>query len=485
MKYITKRFFYSSLVAFLFLTASCESKPVTGTNYVIFCAPGLEDSQAEAVFFEIRRFIAGDLKHNPQNPGMNPGDTIAVFDANSMQRIGPQIVMPSNARTQFKKSQEAAPMLKMLRNFLIKEPPYEGLAPAPINIPRLVSNYKEMLDSSDAKVLMIGSPLYHDDVPAHDMREGWLSDGYFAQPPSVTVFSVQNKEKNLRGHSFRICAILDEKGYGTENKNAHQDMIKRFWAIFLNKCGGSLVSFQSDIATAFKSLRRDDLEEIPHEFDPNDKEMGIRTSKTELLPKITTATQPVPVEENQNSATQATDLTSSRSHEELSQAAASLQGGLSWLQDKPEQFNETHKNLANLKDFEWKTRIGLKWPTNAEFRDMDLDLYVRPKDASHELSFRKTESLEGKHLKDFPADSIAKYGFEIVDLHTSTDPANLQIWVNAYSGKPPSGFQGEVRILHRGVVKAYPIQIKATSGNQGRDANNRNRSPYWTAVASE
>lgn len=439
-------------------------------NYVIFCSPGLNKIHKNTIALEFQKFVSGGSgKPNEPQVGMKPGDSIQVFDASSMMQIGPETIIPPNARTATLQYQAAADLVRAFLGFLRDE----TLEAKPLNVPKLVSSYKENVSSSDAKVLIIASPLYYDDVPAHDMREGWLSDGYFGQPPSVTVFSVQHKEKNLRGNTFRICTTLQDQDYGTDNKNAHKDMVRRFWAIYFNKCGGSLVSFQSDIPTAFRSLTREDLDGIPHDFNPDDTEMVVRRSQTELH-KVQVEKQPV---------SDVTYTEVSRS-EELISKAAQVQGGKDWISADPTRFNKENEDISALQGFQWKTRIALKWSTDGDFKDVDLDLYVRPRESSHELHFHKTESPEGIHLKDFPADSIAKYGFEIVDLKSSVDPGDLQIWVNAHSGSSSKGFEGEVRILHEGKLAAYPFHIKATTGNKGREANNRNRSSFWASISA-
>ena len=462
---------------------SCHAKDkINGTNYVVFCSPGLSAQQKDAVTAEFQKFVAGGSgKSNAPRSGMQVGDSIQIFDASSLRQIGSEILIPESARTPQLQYKEAAPLVKAFLEFLRDA----TLPAAPANIPKLVSTYKEKVNAKDARVLIIASPLYHDDVAAHDMREGWLSDGYFTQPPSVTVFSIKNKESNLRGNTFRICTTLSDNNYGTENKNAHQEMIKRFWAIYLNKCGGALVSFQSDIATGFNTLTKDDLDEIPHEFDPNDKEMVIRRSKIDIQGKISTEISNSNLEEKKDNAQGDTQKDAAINERAKAAAAEELQNGLSWLHSDPDEFNSKNAAITGSSNFDWKTRIGLIWATNADFKDQDLDLYVRPTSSSHELCFNHTESQSGRHLKDFPADSIAKYGFEIVDLTSSVSPKDLQIWINAYSGSPKNGFRGELRVLHNGVLKSYPVKINATSGNKGGDSKNRNRSKYWASVSAE
>jgi hypothetical protein len=441
------------------------------SDYVVFCAPGLAKDDKETVWLEFQKFVAGGGgKANDPKRGMKPGDTIQVFNASSLRQIGPEVLIPDSARTPALQLKAAADLIDAFKRFLSDE----TLKSAPVNLPGLVSTYKEKVNSEDAKVLLIGSPLYFDDVEAHDMRQGWLSDGYFAQSPDVTVFSVANKQDSLRGNTIRFCTLLDDDEYGTDNKHAHQDMLKRFWALYIAQCGGKLVSFQQDIVTAFQVLPKDDLEEKKFAVDPEDKEMVVRKSKTNLRDRSSEAALATQEESNTPAAKDQIGSTG---------AKLSPSSDLDWLfVSDAKSFNQASRDTSSGSNPQWVTRIGLVWPTEGEHADQDLDLYVRPESSTQELSFRKTESPEGRYVKDFPSNSSAKYGFEIVDLTTDESPANLQIWVNAYSGKPQSGFRGEVRVLHKGVLNVYPVKIAATSGNEGGESRNRNRSKFWTAV---
>jgi len=452
------------------LSLACSGAAMAA-DYVIFCAPSLAKDDKEAVWLEFQKFIAGGGgKANDPQRGMKPGDTIQIFNASNLKQIGPETVIPESARTPALQLKSAADLIDAFKRFLSDE----SLKSTPVNLPGLVATYKEKVNSKDAKVLLIGSPLYFDDVEAHDMREGWLSDGYFGQSPDVTVFSVENKQGSLRGNTIRFCTLLDDDEYGTDNKRAHQDMIKRFWALYIAQCGGKLVSFQQDVVTGFQVFPKDDLEEKKFAINTEDKEMVVRRSKTELRERSSDAAS-VAQEEAQTQA--------SKDQIGGSGGSGTPSSDLDWLfATDAESYNREVKNHPSAGNRPWVTRIGLVWPTEGEHADQDLDLYVRPESSTEELSFRKTATPDGRYVKDFPSSSSAKYGFEIVDLTTEEPPPNLQIWVNAYSGQPPSGFRGEVRVLHKGTLNVYPIRIDATSGNQGAEARNRNRSKFWTAV---
>jgi len=461
---------YKSLaMAILFVAFGLLMVPASATraaDYVIFCAPGLAKGDKESVWLEFQKFVAGGGgKINDPKRGMKPGDTLQLFNASTLRQIGPELLMPDSARTPALQLKAASDVSDAFKRFLSDE----TLQAAPANIPGLVATYKEKVNAKEAKVLVIGSPLYFDDVEAHDMRQGWLSDGYFAQPSEVTVFGVAGKDASLRGNTIRFCTLLDDGEYGTENKRAHQDMIKRFWALYLAQCGGKLVSFQQDIVTAFQTLAKDDLEEKIYSLNPNDQEMVVHKSKIELRSSM--------------------DISESSSLERTSantRTQFSSDSDLAWLfADDVDGYNKGSGERPSTPGRPWVTRIGLVWPTEGDYADQDLDLYVRPRSATEELSFKTVQTDAGRYIKDFPAQSSAKYGFEIVDLTAEESPSDLQIWVNAYSGNPKSGFRGEVRVLHKGLLKVYPVDIAATSGNKGTDAHNRNRSKFWAVVDAQ
>ena len=462
-----------SLVLTLLPTHAESSQPAPN-NYVIFCSPGLSKEQKKLVALEFQKIIAGGSgKGNDPQSGMKPGDTLQVFNASNLALLG-ELRMPESARTANLQFKAGADLVKGFFDFL----KIDNATDIPAKIPSLVSSFKEKVRAKDAKVLIIGTPLYFDDVTAHDMRKGWLSDGYFQQQEDVTVFSTLNKEKNLRGCTFRFCTLLGDENYGTKNKGSHKDKVKRFWALYFNQCGGKLVSFQSDIPTGFQTLLKDDLEEFTYSVNKNDKRMMLVTSETELSPGDTTK---IPVGEGIN-ITQVDGINnvSTSTNQTISMSGDDL----SWITADPQNYNKTHSN-GDVGQTQTATRVALTWPTGGENADQDLDLYVRSKNSTEELCYKLNQSKDGKYTKDFPANSKAKFGFEIVDLNSNVEPANLQIWVNAYSGKPKVEFTGEVRVLHRGKLTVYPVKINAKSGNQGADSNNRNRSKYWIDVFVE
>lgn len=427
-------------------------------NYVVFISPNLEDSKKQELFKEFSYWIIGGTgKATDANFGMKPKDTLQLFDGGSLRSLlSRTFVMPSECDTPKKRLKATEEVRAAINKFLSqKQTEFTD-----IDIPKIASSYKQMVDAKDARVLFIGSPLYHDDVEAHDMRQGWLSDGFFQQPLSVTAFSVEGRENSFRGNSIVFCTVSDDI-YGTENKNAHMEGVKRFWSLFISQCGGKLVGYQSDLNVGLSNLTKDDLNEIgPFKVDPEDNSMRVIKSKN--TKRVENSAAPiVPVVENQVETVP--DLTSSE---------------YTWLTKNADAWNaETKGRVVNK-----NTKLGLTWKTSPDNgKDADLDIYVRPKDSPDELFYKNPKTSQGIHYKDF-SNPDASHGFELVSLNTPIAPENLEIWVNVFGGASKNGFSGEVRILSGGKLSSYPFTIPTKQGDQGASANKRSQSKNWVQI---
>lgn len=432
-------------------------------NFVIFCSPGLSKQQKDQVLIEFQRFVSGGGGQKAsRTKGMVPGDTIQVFDAATLNQVTRLFQIPDSARTPNLQFKTAGQAVSELRDFLKNAKADDAL----VKLPQLVSSFRQKVAAKDAEVLLIGSPLYHDDVAAHDMRQGWLSDGYFAQEPSVTVFSTTTKSGALRNNAFRFCTLTDDI-WATENKGSHQEMTQRFWSLFVNLCGGRLVSFQSDIPTAFQSLVIDDLQDLVslNGYKPDsDDRMEVRSSRTLLAPQSTT---------------EQTTVASARSSS--NEAAIDLsRPEFSWLTSDASVYRKAHPSRGKL-PAQGRVRVGLTWSTESNPAVTDLDLHVNAGDPEDELSFRKVSTRAGRHYKDF-SNPKANHGFELVDLDGKVNPDDLKIWVNAFAGRSPRGFTGEVRVLYEDQLFDYPFSITAKQGNGGADSSKRASSMNWSEI---
>ena len=434
-----------------------------GRSFIIYCAPDLPESSKAILKTQIQYFIAGGSgASNQPKWGMRPGDSLRICDGSKRVQIGETLRIPEAARTPVLQLQCATGTIKAFLEFL-KTSPSDGKA-AGLNLPLIFS---DEFQEKEAKILLIGSPTYHDDVAAHDMRDGWLGDGYFNQSRTVTVFSVSGKKDNLRNATVRFCTL--EVPWGTSNKLAHQEMVKRFWAIFIHECGGNLISFHPDVREELAALASSEARPllIDPPRDASEQSMKMHQSLIQLQPPVALS----PPLENPTAPPQII--------QEIGTSTKEIKAVPDWITIDPKLYNKNNPPPTHLpaKD---NIRIGLTWSTS-ESTAADLDLHVRPSQGDEELSFRNTKTPQGKHYKDF-SNPQANNGFELVDIDIPVDPKQVSIWINAFKGTARNGFDGEVRVLYGGTLGVYPVHIPVNKGNDGADAAQREKSSYWVKV---
>lgn len=455
----------------LALIAACSSSLYAASpkhepkNFAVFCSAGLPAPEKEKVLIEFQKFVAGggSPKADP-NAGMVPGDTIRLYDAQTLDTIGDPLTIPPNARTAVLQLNSAKGVVESFRKFL-KE---SDRPDAVVNLPRLVESFREKVPETNTSILLIGNPMYHDDVSAHDMRQGWLSDGYFSQDHSATVFSTQGRAGMMGGNKVVFCTIPDD-GWGTENKGVHQERTRRFWSLYLGECGGSLVSFQHDASTAFHDLVSGSLQDIAqlnsYKIDPEDKQMVVWKSITEMQKGTKSGI-----------AASGTIMASGTN------AVIDL-SGLDWLTKEAAEFQRIHPGPSPIPETS-KCTVGLLWSTVDNPPDTDLDLHVRLKGSKEDLYWKNNHTSLGTHYKDF-SNPDAKHGYEIAEINVPVKLKDLDIWVNVFKGESTQGFSGEVRVLYAGKLFSYPFSIPGTNGNGGAETPSRNKSLSWSRIPTE
>lgn len=543
MKRILSSFFlFAALSAQCLLLTSCDSQAQSGTPRVfeIYLSPDLPEATREELKKQIQYFIAGV----EGKPGMQTGDVLTIRDGASTNPIGEEVNTRKQDRIPKLRLKNAEATVQSLKSFLDSPKSTEGRSA--LNLAKILSTRQTQ---PNTRILVIGSPIYHDDVEAHDMRRGWLSDGYFNQPPQITTFSVQGKQANLQNARISIATVGAEWGAGAEDN--HRRGVERFWAIFTQENGGTLVYFDQAVEGGLKSLMAENPAEVAivPPRDKEDKKLAIHTGKIEILrppeqqtiqsgetltlrvdatgPEDSTYQwfkngQPIPeatqsvytvesatLEHNGDYTVRissgADTVTTSPVRIEVQQTISASQASPNpaptpepvaaptplppitpdgpapdWLTQPVEDYRRSNPEPPILpgKDY---LMIGLRWPTDRN-HNQDLDLHVRPLSGKEELSFRNTKTSEGIHYKDFQTNPNANHGYEVVELLVPVAPESVEVWVNAYSGKDPEGFTGEVRLYYAGALRAFPFEIQAKSGNQGADVIRRTTSPHWTRI---
>jgi hypothetical protein len=492
-----------SLIGFLYFV--CAATGVQGSqpkheprHYVVLCSQGLTKPQKEQALIEFQKFVAGGGGQKAAaDKGMVPGDTITIYDASTLNEIASELTIPLSARTGALQLNSGQSAVSNFREFL-RRPENTN---AVVNVPSLVQSWREKIASTNAAILLIGSPLYHDDVDAHDMRRGWPSDGFFTMDRASSVFSTSDRNEALQGNKIYFC-MLDNDIWGTPSKESHREMIKRFWALYFNQCGGHLVSFQTDIPTAFQNLLRNDLQDVVSleslKIDPADKTMELRTTKFNLIgTKVTTNNVP----SHSNIISDANAITGPSASNSPIAASSPAPTTIpfpaptapeldlssvewSWLtSDDSQVYRTKHPGPKSLPPT-GMCLVGLRWGTGQNPPDTDLDLHVKMKGNPQELFWGRQQTPEGQHFKDF-TNPDAKNGFEIVVMNVPVNPKDLDVWINTYKGKSPKGFSGEVRVLYSGHRMSYPFTISGNHGTKGDDSPSREQNRAWVRIPTE
>lgn len=532
MKRILSSFFlFAALLAQCLFLNSCDSQAQSGTPRVfeIYLSPDLPAASREKLKEEIQYFIAGEGRQY----GMKTGDTLQIRNGFTGELIGGEVTTREKDRKGEHRIGHAAPTINAMLDFLdSSSKPAQGRSA--LNLAEFLSKRQ---NQPNTRILFIGSPIYHDDVESHDMRRGWLSDGYFNQPPHMTVFSIQGKQANLQNARISIATVGAAWGAGAEGN--HRRGVERFWAIFTQENGGTLAYFDDKVEEGLKSLTSESQTEVAivPPRDKDDKTLVIRNEKIKILRQpeqqtvqigggltlvveatgpgdikyqwyfngkpIPGATQPtykVPQVGPEHAGSYSVEINSATDTQTTSPVRIQVDQPIAtpqpdptllppitpdgpapdWLTKPVEDYRRTHPEPAILpaKDY---LMIGLKWPTDRN-HNQDLDLHVRPLLGKDELSFRNTRTQEGIHYKDFKANPDANHGYEVVEFLTPVSPESVEVWVNAYSGNDPNGFSGEVRLFYAGALRAFPFQVPAKSGNKGADAIRRKTTPHWIQI---
>ncbi len=417
-----------------------DTKPA---NLVILCSPNLPKAERDELFLESQKFVV---------KAMSPGQRCQVFDGISLKPVA-DFTMPDQVKTDRARVRAAEGFIRSFGKFLSSD----GNGDRQVRLPQFAGIFTQLTSASPSRLLVIGTPVYRDDLPANDMTGGWLGDGYLNQPRTVSLFSIADQPGFLKNAEVHFCT-LSENVWATDQPGAQREGVQRFWTLFVAGMGGNLVSFQPSTNIALERLATGGFPPVGQfTLNSEEKELVIHRSK------VNTGTKPR-VEETVATA-RILDLSAPE---------------FSWITKETSPIEEAPRlalpSPAPLPKSA-PMQVALTWDSGG----VDLDLYATGKPGGDELFYGHTETPEGVHCKDFTSPTPL-FGFELIDFTTAVYPKAVTLWVNVHRGKSETGFPGKVRIRYGGSVFTHPFLIPAKSGNSGQDRTSRIDSPFWVAI---
>ena len=264
--------------------------------------------------------------------------------------------------------------------------------------------------NKNAEIILLGSSLYDDPRDAAFTMAGGLipSDGHLNVSRSISPYGAIDQPELSK--SLRVHFLLPGNQFASDQ---HLYFIKRFWTLYVQQQGGSLVSFSGDAHSVFSNIRnKPDIP--PHDFklDPTTKLEMIRLLKIEGPEKTIY---------------------------ERSLSTAPL----------PESEITFAENIM----------LGLSWDC-----DCDLDIYALPFEGAKILFFANKTTAQGRHWKDYVRSPRKSRAYETIEFKVPLDLNRLQIAVNFYSGHAPNGASGELRLAIGSKVYATNFTIPAGRG---------------------
>jgi len=276
-------------------------------------------------------------------------------------------------------------------------------------------------------LLLLGSPLYEDSKePNFSMVDGYFpSDGHLQASREQTIFGFTEQ-----GDKARPCLVHWAYFADPWISDLHREKVTRFWTLYLEKRDSPLLTFSSDLPSAFAAFRKG---EADAQSASRHWMADSRDTKLEML-----------------RVSRKVELADWLTRESLPDSAppppTTLVGPL---------------------------KIGIRWKD-----DIDLDLYATPRHGAETLFFQNTRSPEGYYNKDHR--SSPGHEYEFIEFESPVDVRELEASVNFYEGSCPGGPRGEVRIELEGRLYGGAFSIRVGEGNFGRSGPSQRR--FWTRI---
>lgn len=423
--------------AFIFSLVLIVASDAHSGEMVVGLSPFNQSAKAEN---QTKSFINYLLENS------NPGDKVRFYDAYNLRSLG-VFEIPTNPgyRHPRAKLMVNKEVIKALLEFAEKarEPKEEEGEPSvagAMRWPQFLRFIGENLShSEETEVVLLGNPLYD------DPKEPDYSMANDNRVPADSQLLAQKRRTpfGTKGDSELLSNIRVHLGFPNINwksNNQNSFLVKRLWALFIEKQGGQLITFTGDLPTLLDRLKNHaDAPKHDYKFNIAPKnEIALGDEKPKEFSK--NDIQPAVPEKQVSIFDRA-----------LSEETVSI-------------------NDAKQANF---VEIGITWKGS-----IDLDIYCRPTSQSETLYFSHKNSKEGKYIQDFMS-SPGSSNYETVVFDTPIDLNQLLIAVNFYNGTVNKPISGEIRISINNQIYAQKFEIKGKKGNSaaGRDSTLSNKKP--------
>lgn len=395
------------LMAMLVLVPAAQAREV-----VVVMSPFQSTEQAKAQAVDVLEFLTK----------LEPGDKAILVDGDAITTIG-EFLIPTNpaysapnARVNVNRK-----TVDSLKKFISRAtPPVSDRAPrvpGALRLPQLLEFIaRTVTPEVGADVLVLGSPIY--DAPndaAFSMHgERFPSDGHLLSGRSETIYGTTDYPEVLRGLRMHIVYESTPSLRAEQYRHA----VQRFWSLYVEKLGGSLITFTEDLPSAFRRVT-DKAAAPTHTFKVNGSR---RIEMIRIVPP---------------------------------QAGTTIYERR--LSDQPLAANDIQR-AEHLE-------IGLSW----NCARCDFDLYMRSHASAQLLHFGYMDTPDGgRYWKDFTRSPQSSGGFETITFSAPVDLRAATVLVNFYGGTA-SGVQAELRVSVNGQTFAGRIDFAPGSGNSAAD----------------
>jgi hypothetical protein len=352
------------------------------------------------------------------------GDSLIVTDADSLQRIisidlSERIASAEEMYRKWKVQLYRAEITRLAAYFQQLKAATTSDRPA-LDIPAIMEvlgQRQSQFPDHERHVVLFGSPVYLDRLnTGFSMIEAFPSDGHLKS--GVSPFSTLARSGRLAGTTVHVIHPP-----GDFYNDIHQQMLKRFWALWFGSQGAVLKTFSPD-AAVWERVTASALPAITATYNPEDAKVqmySVRRLPVDLWADLP-ATAPAPT--------------------------AQSRGALI---------------------------IGIRWKEAS--RGTDIDLYAGFKDNPEMLYFAHQQASFGRHLRDYRSGGDQ---YETIEFEGEVDIRQVRAAVNFYRGSFSGGARGEVRVVYSGQVYASSFAIPAERGNSGQVGSGEE--DYWSVL---